>query len=361
MRHLWLASAIVFSSVSGGAFGQPDTPAPRPDRGLLERLLLNGIHVGPDDEDLKGYRATTIVVDAKTVKAMDLLAQIKDLSAIFVSLEDPKYTQDMLKSIEALTQVKKLTVSAGMLTIDDLKAIGRMRQLEFLSLRCKELSNAHLKALESIKSLKSLNLDCDAFSESQLRVLGKMQALKELELKCPELSDAETKELHALARLKRLELVCGEVSPKSLDDLKRALRQAKIEFRDTLFPVKVLDTDSALTKLQKEKFNVALARIPFLTEIPKTSAGGPIDRSAFTARFLEGSRQLVDAALDLNDPKLALRTIDAHVRLMENAFKLAEERYKTGAMPPDDYLAIRYHYLDAQILQLRHKKKLQAK
>ena len=153
--------------------------------------------------------------------------------------------------------------------------------------------------------------------------------------------------------------MCGEVPPKSLENLKRALPQANVHFQATLFSLKIADADDVLTKLKKEKFNAALARLPHVTVIPVGRT--PIDWDTVTAKFLEGSRQLVDAALDLDDPKLAMRTLDAHVNLMEHAFKRAEEKYKWAEMSPDNYFAIRYQYFDAQILQLRYKKKLQAK
>ena len=113
MRQLWFAWAIVFSCVCGDAFGQPSKSAPRPDDRLIDKLREHGIQVFLNDADLKqqGYRASVNVTDAETVKAMDLLVQIKDLSAISVSLGDSKYTRDALKSIERLPHIKKLGVS----------------------------------------------------------------------------------------------------------------------------------------------------------------------------------------------------------------------------------------------------------
>jgi hypothetical protein len=314
MRQICLASAIVTACLSGTVFGQRE-PSQPDSRSILDKLEKHGISVHPYfDRKEQGQRAYVVVRDAETVKALDLLRQVNNLSAVSLHLSEAGHTLACLKGIENLAKVKKLAVHAQALTTDDLKIISRMKQLD------------------------------------------------DLTLKCAELSDAQMKELHALKALKNLELSCCQVSPKSLDNLKRALPQVKVDFRRVpemffLAELRVSDADDVLTKLQKEKYNVALTRVLYLDERMMQGTIDILQRREGLNLPYEAVRQLTDAAVDLNDPKLAMKIIDGCVELMREYSDLAEELQKAGIMSPDEANRIRYYFLDAQILQIRHKKK----
>ncbi|MBI3821480.1 MAG: hypothetical protein HY289_02245 [Planctomycetes bacterium] len=123
-----------------------------------------------------------------------------------------------------------------------------------------------------------------------------------------------------------------------------------------LQPLIVLQTDAPLVQLQKEKLNAAVSELNAMQQ--RIRAG---KASIGEGDFCEAGRRFKDAVLDLNDAKLTIKTVSDYVDMMHHAYKQADVQYKAGRLLPDNMFRVRYYHLDAQILQLREKKKLEGK
>lgn len=128
---------------------------------------------------------------------------------------------------------------------------------------------------------------------------------------------------------------------------------ASQERRD-LLPLPILAKDKGVVKLQKEKLNAAVAELNVLTKMVEAGKGT-------VAEFVEAAGRLKDAAVDLNDPKLTMKIVNDYVGLLAEVHRVTELRVNAGNDRMDSLHRVRYYYLDAQILQLRQKKQLDAK
>jgi hypothetical protein len=300
---------VLFCIIPANARGQEAAK----EKELADLLKKHGIQL---DADFLGKGATTAVinvVDADTVKALEMLKQVKNLLNVKIHVEDTKLVNESLKRIADLPQLKRLTLSARVLNADDLKQLLRLKLLEDLTLKCEEMADAHLKQLHAMKGVKLVHL-CSA-----------------------------------------------QLPSKSFEELKRALPKTDIQFQVVpklafAWPLKISNDDGTLARLQKEKYNVALATVQIQWEKFEQGTGQIASRD-----FADSLRRLSDAASDLNDPGFTLKTLEGQVEVMEIVFLISEGRYKNGQMRPEELQEKRYDYLDAQILLAKHKKKLELK
>jgi hypothetical protein len=316
MRWLFLLLVGAAGFVNGLAYGQSQ---PSEDE-LLAKFREQGVFLQPIDPSKKEMMASVRVSNAETLIALDALSKVKDLTEIRLGVVEAIWTEPCLKRIKSFPGVKQLEIRADEMTVADFKTIVTLKQLERLTLECADLS------------------------------------------------DAQLRQLHAMKDLKELRLICLQVSPKTLDELKRALPQAisiEVERMLLLFalpPVKISSTEDGLTKLQREKFNAALAEIRIFVGRLKAGQLNLAGNDSEGPRvFLESGQRLVAAALDLNDPPFAMKVVDGHVQLLAQIYKETESQHQAGQVHPQTFYRVQYQYLDAQILQIRLKKKLEGK
>ena len=116
-------------------------------------------------------------------------------------------------------------------------------------------------------------------------------------------------------------------------------------------PLKPAEGDTALRKLQKERFNAALAETRARYEEFLAGKG--------TQDTLVSSvHRLSLAELDLTDkPAERVAILERVVAMYKDADQVAEVRYQAGRISVADRQEARYQYLNAQIELLREKEK----
>jgi hypothetical protein len=285
-------------------------------RDIVESLAKHGITVirQLSQSPTPVMSAHAIVADAATAKALEMLPRVSNLSIVNIGIQDAK------------------------------------------------LNEACLRAIAKIPALKTLRYTTESVTGAELKILGRREGLAELDLDCRELSDAELKEIRAMSQLKALNLSCFKVPDKSIDDLKKALPKAKIniQIKPALFALRPIPTDprdDPFTRLRKAKWNAALAALIASQELLSYSGPVPWDPNARTFLVIDHARRLIDATFDLEDPKLAVNVMERYVDLTRRVHDEARIRYQAGNVTAETMHRVEYHYFDAQILQIRLKKK----
>lgn len=126
------------------------------------------------------------------------------------------------------------------------------------------------------------------------------------------------------------------------------------ELEKYTFNLKAVDIkkdDSALTKLQKERYNAAIDCAA--DEMLRIEAG----RSTILA-LSEAVDMMTIAGLDLfTDAKERLAVLEESVRFAKYAEKIAEIRFESGAVPKSDVQKAKFIRLTAEIRVAREKAK----
>jgi hypothetical protein len=116
-------------------------------------------------------------------------------------------------------------------------------------------------------------------------------------------------------------------------------------------PLKPAEGDSALRKLQKERFNAALATTKARYQEYLAGRGT-------TDMLLDSVQRLTTADLELTDkPAERIAILEKRLALYREADKIMEARYQAGRISLADREEMRYQRLDAEIQLLREKEK----
>jgi hypothetical protein len=320
MRSFVFALTILSFFIPSEAFAQEKLS----QKELEEKLKKLGIELrrassfGLDPDAQSAYFQR---VDQNTLRGLDLLRQAQNLAEIVLDLKkaDAKSATACLERLNDFPKLKYLHVRFATVRDNDVKWIAR------------------------VKSVERLDLECPGISEGQIKSIGEMKSLK------------------------YLHLTALEIPPKSAKVLRAALPKIEgfqlqqIPAIHSTPPLKIADNDTPLVKAQKAKVNSALKGIKLFC-VDRPSLDGA--RNLWNPKAMELMRELKDALLELDDPILTERIVQDYVQLTEIAFKVNDmvftrERFDGGT---DRGFSAEVHlmeciYLDAQILQLKMKKK----
>jgi hypothetical protein len=116
-------------------------------------------------------------------------------------------------------------------------------------------------------------------------------------------------------------------------------------------PAAVADSDSALTKLLKERHNTAVEEVESLHKLFTQGNHSLIELAPAVDR-------LVDAACELQpDAKDRIAIREQHVEYLQTVEKMTQAQFQAGLAGRSDVLRARYERIDAEIRLLREKEK----
>lgn len=275
--------------------------------------------------------------------------------------------QDPMLEREATDQLEKrgVVIERGMAVVRSpdaktIQALGLLQHVRLVGIEISNLESNHMAEclghLGALQNLKALSLDAVHLTNKDLKKIASFTQLEGLALFSPSITDANIGQLHALKGMKNLRwlrIVHGKVAQEALMDLKRELAPLTnlyFEKDMTLHPLPITPKDDGLVKLQKEKLNAAIAEI----NTAYREFRGKVRFLTPECTFCE---RMKNAITELNDPKLTMNVANELVEFMDRAHRDTGESQKGSAI----YQRTRYYYLDAQMLQMRLKKQLDAK
>jgi hypothetical protein len=253
--------------------------------------------------------------------------------------------------------------------VEAARLLRRFKNIEKirLNLGATKLTEEQAKLIKDLPTVKHLEIVAIQLSGQELQEIASLKHVEDLSLESQEFSAALLKPLHEMKGLKRLWLIsANEIPPAAVGDLKNALTEpdqviaAQVPAIFFFQPLAVAPGDSPIAKLKKEKFNAALAAV---RGNERTIMAGGRNSYRSSAPSLEIARVLKEAILDLDDPALRLKAIDGYVDLMKVAEEETRIKLELGAqgVDPETHQIARYHYLDAQLLQLQLRKQAEKK
>jgi hypothetical protein len=223
-------------------------------------------------------------------------------------------------------------------------------------------TTACLERLNDFPKLKVLRVEASALGENDVKSIAKLKALEHLKLECPKFSESQIKLIGDMKSLQSFHLAALDFPPKSAKLLRVALPKVN-EFYLEHIPailsaplVEIAKNDTPLAKLQKARLNAALNGMKSICQdsrIGSAHLGGPAS--------LEMMRHLREAILELDDPGLAEPIVRDYVQLAEIAFNAKDARFRQFGESTKENHLLECVYLDAQIIQLKLKKKLDDK
>lgn len=146
-----------------------------------------------------------------------------DLQVTGVMLSGTKVTDDDLKQLAPLAEIKTLSLMLSHAPITDagLVHVAAVKQVRQLSLDDTKITDAGLKHLAKLKGLTSISLRRTAITDDGLKTLAGMEALTNLNLAETQLTDAGIVLIAKMPRINQLMLDGTAITSKGLVELQR--------------------------------------------------------------------------------------------------------------------------------------------
>lgn len=157
----------------------------------------------------------------------------KNPDAVGLIAQSQEFSEEDLKLLGTLQQLKCLDLSGGHITASGLQHLAGMPQLELLKLNeCRGLTDSALEHLAGMSKLITLDLGRTGISDAALQHLAGLSSLRTLDLQACEVSDEGLAQLRNL-RLRRLGLRGTQVRDAGLQYLSRMERLAQLDLGET--------------------------------------------------------------------------------------------------------------------------------
>ncbi|MBS1831430.1 MAG: hypothetical protein JST65_01885 [Acidobacteria bacterium] len=189
---------------------------------------------------------TNVNVQDKGLKHLETLANLRELRlaqgrvknfsfAVFPKLEalDLSYstaTDEVLKSLSNLRNLKRLNLRDTLVTDDGLAALADVNSLEEIDLYGLKISDKGLAHLRGLKNLRKLNLLGGPVTDAGAEILSGLPRLRELNLYRAELTNAGVAKLRGLKELAFLDLRYTRATASGVEQLRAALPKCKVDF-----------------------------------------------------------------------------------------------------------------------------------
>jgi Leucine-rich repeat (LRR) protein len=209
----------------------------------LPRLQALTLWQVTDDgiENIKGLRSlkTLELSDARiTEKGLRKLSGLTRLQGLFLSLEfcggpdddAGRAADDVLKGLEALPQLRALSLSGSPFSDAGLEHLEPLRRLEWLELSGNGITDAGLERLGTLTTLESLEIGATDVTDAGLKWLKPLTRLKKLDIWQTRLTGAGLEELNSLPYLRRLCLDERQLTNASVGKLKALRKLRELEF-----------------------------------------------------------------------------------------------------------------------------------
>jgi hypothetical protein len=128
------------------------------DTGAIDKIRQTGALAMPLAQDTNLVEVDLNLVGDKVENTQLALLTPIDQQLAVLNLARTKVTDDGLKSVEGLTNLRKLHLENTKITDEGLSHLKGLTNLEYLNLYNTQVTDAGLKNLEGLKSLKSLYL-----------------------------------------------------------------------------------------------------------------------------------------------------------------------------------------------------------
>lgn len=189
---------------------------------------------------------TNVNVQDKGLKHLETLTNLRELRlsqgrvknfsfAVFPKLEalDLSYstaTDEVLKSLSGLKNLRRLNLRDTLITDDGLAALAPVTSLEEIDLYGLKISDKGLAHLRTLKNLRKLNLLGGPITDSGAEILAGLPHLRELNLYRAELTNAGVSKLRALKELAFLDLRYTRATASGVEQLRAALPKCRVDF-----------------------------------------------------------------------------------------------------------------------------------
>jgi hypothetical protein len=137
----------------------------------------------------------------------------------YVSLGLTKVTDDDLKVLAGLPQLKELHLNATSISDTGLKALAPLKQLQVLNVMGTRISDAGLEEVSRFTSLRELWLSSTDVTDAGLKHLAGLPNLDRVDLYSSKVGNAGLKELAKLTKLKSLDLSKSRVTGVGVKEL----------------------------------------------------------------------------------------------------------------------------------------------
>jgi|GEM_PF-4659772 len=173
-----------------------------------------------------GLNAPAIAVTSAEQGTIETLRQIASVSfetnengnIVQLSATGPDVGDAELAGISKLSRLQKLTLNESRVTNESLKVIGELTDLKTLLLEKTAITAEGLESLTSLKSLEHVSLAGCSLGDDGAAAIGRMTSLLFLDLRQSDISDAGLRSLTGLNRLQRLYLNGTNVSGEGLSE-----------------------------------------------------------------------------------------------------------------------------------------------
>ncbi|BDC48020.1 hypothetical protein F183_A03360 [Bryobacterales bacterium F-183] len=189
---------------------------------------------------------TNVNVQDKGLKHLESLTNLRELRlaqgrvknfsfAVFPRLEalDLSYstaTDEVLKSLSGLKNLRRLNLRDTLVTDDGLAALSGVTSLEEIDLYGLKISDKGIAHLRGLKNLRKLNLLGGPISDNGAEILAGLPRLRELNLYRAELTNAGVAKLRTLKELAFLDLRYTRATASGVEQLRAALPKCKVDF-----------------------------------------------------------------------------------------------------------------------------------
>jgi len=176
--------------------------------------------------NLENVRVLTLDGSQVTDAGMVHLAGLESLEVL--DLTDTAVTDAGWARLKGLTGLRIICLSGLRITNAGLAQLKQMAGLEVLDLARTQATDAGLSHLQGLTRLKRLDLTGLDATDAGIASLRGLTELERLVLTDTKITDAGLRHLHGLTKLKRLDLFGVEVTQAGLADLQQALPGVKV-------------------------------------------------------------------------------------------------------------------------------------
>lgn len=184
-------------------------------------------------------------------------------------LRRTQVTDDGLRSIEALAQLRTLQIIDARIGDAGMDRIARLTRLESLSLERTRLSDAGLVKLESLPKIVGLNLADTNITDVGLKSVAEMRTLQGLVLDGTKISAAGLEQLGGLPKLRSLSLNRTSITDSGLRHLRALPKLKSLAIGYSRVTGQGLVCLQGLTEVSLEGADVTDASLDFLRQLPK--------------------------------------------------------------------------------------------
>lgn len=179
---------------------------------MIERLGGQCWYTYQVDENRIGYQTPREPSAPKWLRTV--LSDHFFTTVIMVNLKQSEVTDDDLKLLVGLRNLKRLDLEGPSITDSSLEHIGRMTSLEVLHLFDTRVTDQGLAHVATLKQLTSLGLSVSRISDKGLVHLSGLKALETLYMTENEITNDGLKALSGLPSLKEVQAFNTQVTPE---------------------------------------------------------------------------------------------------------------------------------------------------